>query len=64
MSSHGDLGANFSLTSIPNVAYILPSYDFLSGSSIGAVFEAYNRNCQLTRVLCESQFSYQYYFNV
>ena len=60
ISSHGDIGANFSLTS---VACILPSYDFSSGSSIGAVFEAYNRHCQLT-ILCESQFSSQYYFNV
>ena len=37
---------------------------YLEAVAIGADFEAYNRHCQLTRVLCESQFSYQYYFNV
>ena len=55
MTSHGDSSwSHLSLTSIP----VLHAYSHRFTSyleAVGAVFKAYNRHCQLTRILYESQ---------
>ena len=53
----GSFWSHFSLISIPVLhAYSHHMTSYLEG--VGAVYGAYIRHCQLTRVLCESQFSF------